>query len=69
MTVLFVATRSPWPSVDGGRVLMAHTIAGLRARGHAVTVVAPNPDGSATPPPDAADLRVRLVPVRRRSWA
>jgi hypothetical protein len=69
VTVLFVATRSPWPSVDGGRVLMARTIAGLRARGHAVTVVAPDPDGSATPPPDAVDLRVRLVPVRRRGWA
>ena len=69
MTILFVATRSPWPSVDGGRVLMAQTIAGLRARGHAVTVVAPDPDGTATPPPDAADLRVRLVPVRRRGWA
>ena len=48
---------------------MAQTIAGLRARGHAVTVVAPDPDGRATPPPDAADLRVRLVPVRRRGWA
>jgi len=69
VTVLFVATRSPWPSVDGGRVLMARTIAGLRARGHVVTVVAPDPDGTATPPPDAADLRVRLVRVRRRGWA
>jgi len=53
VNVLFVATRSPWPSVDGGRVLMAQTIAGLRARGHRVTLVAPEPDDRALLP--AAD--------------
>jgi polysaccharide biosynthesis protein PslH len=65
--VLFVATRSPWPSVDGGRVLMAHTIDGLRARGHDVTVVAPDADGTAEPPPDPG-VTARLVPVSRRWW-
>lgn len=75
MNVLFVATRSPWPSVDGGRVLMAQTIAGLRARGHRVTVVAPTPvSADMTPdtplgPDGAGDLRLRFVPVRRRGWA
>lgn len=72
MNVLLVATRSPWPSIDGGRVLMAQTIAGLRRRGHRVTLVAPAPDGTARDPlpaPDGAgDLRLHFVPVRRRGW-
>ena len=72
MNVLFVATRSPWPSVDGGRLLMAQTIAGLRGRGHRVTLVAPVPHGTAPgipPGPDDGDgLRLRFVPVRRRGW-
>jgi hypothetical protein len=68
VNVLFVATRSPWPSIDGGRVLMAQTIAGLRARGHRVTLVAPAPDVAAPLPAGGDDLQVRFVPVRRRGW-
>jgi hypothetical protein len=41
MRVLWVATKPPSPPVDGGRVLLAHTLAALRARGAEVTLVAP----------------------------
>jgi glycosyltransferase involved in cell wall biosynthesis len=65
--VLFLATRSPWPSTDGGRVLMARTLEGLHARGHAVTVVAPTSgDSQVTRPSDGEWLRTILVPVRPR---
>jgi glycosyltransferase involved in cell wall biosynthesis len=63
--VLYVATRSPWPPVDGGRVLMAHTIDGLLARGHRVTVVAPAL-GTAPRVPTHDRLEVRLVEGRRQ---
>ena len=68
MKVLFVASRSPWPPTDGGRVLMAHTIDGLLARGHDITVVATG-EGRAAPAavPGAGKLRVHLVSERRRS--
>lgn len=67
MRILFVASRSPWPPTDGGRVLMAHTIDGLLARGHDITVVATG-EGRAAPAavPDAGRLRVHLVSERRR---
>jgi polysaccharide biosynthesis protein PslH len=66
MTVLFVATRSPWPPIDGGRVLMAHTIHGLLARGHRVVVIAPA-GGPAADAPAHERLEVRLVAGHRRS--
>ena len=70
MNVLFVATRSPWPSADGGRVLMARTLDALRSSGHTVTVVAPTleaPHPALTP--DGSWLHIRLVPVGVRSRA
>ncbi len=67
MKVLFVASRSPWPPTDGGRVLMAHTIDGLLARGHDITLVATG-EGRAAPAqvPGCGRLRVHLVSERRR---
>lgn len=41
MRVLWVATKAPWPPVDGGRLLMWHTLAALREAGVEVTLVAP----------------------------
>lgn len=49
MNILFLATRWPWPPVDGGRVLMAATLEGLRDRGHRVTLIAPAPDAAPVP--------------------
>jgi len=41
LKILIVATKSPWPPVDGGRVVILETIDALAAAGHAVTLVAP----------------------------
>ena len=57
MNILFIATKSPWPAVDGGRLLMAQTLAGLAARGHRVTVVAPAPSTSSDEVPEGVRLR------------
>jgi glycosyltransferase involved in cell wall biosynthesis len=62
--VLFIASRPPWPPTDGGRVLMAHTIDGLLARGHEVTVVAPTTT-ELVRVPVSDGLRVHLIPDRR----
>lgn len=39
--VLVVATKAPWPPSDGGRVVLAHTLVGLAARGRRAVLVAP----------------------------
>jgi hypothetical protein len=39
--VLLVATKAPWPPVDGGRLLLLNTLAGLAEAGHRATLVAP----------------------------
>jgi glycosyltransferase involved in cell wall biosynthesis len=41
MKILFVATKPPWPTVDGGRLLLWHTLAALAERGADLTLVAP----------------------------
>ena len=43
MRILWVATKSPWPPVDGGRLLLWETLGALAAAGHDVTLVAPAP--------------------------
>ncbi len=42
MNILWVATKAPWPAVDGGRLLMHLTLEALAEAGHRVTVVAPS---------------------------
>src|SRR4051812_33494198 len=41
MKLLLLATKSPWPPVDGGRLLLLHTLEGLAAAGVRPTLVAP----------------------------
>lgn len=41
LNVLVVATKTPWPPVDGGRLLLALTLEGLEAAGCRTTLVAP----------------------------
>jgi hypothetical protein len=41
MRILLVATKPPWPLIDGGRVLLWHTMAGLVRHGAEITLVAP----------------------------
>ena len=43
LRVLVVATKPPWPPVDGGRLLLSLTLEGLAAAGCRVTLVAPAP--------------------------
>ncbi len=65
LNVLWVATKTPWPPDDGGRLVAANTIEALAAAGHRVTVVAPSRGG---PPMQApADIGLHLVPTRPRS--
>jgi len=71
LNVLMIATKPPWPLVDGGRLLVRHTLEGLTAAGHGVTLVAP----AATAGPDLEEVSralmpwctPRLVPARPRS--
>ncbi|MEN8165706.1 MAG: hypothetical protein ABFS37_16375, partial [Acidobacteriota bacterium] len=41
MRILLVATKTPWPPIDGGRLVLLNTIDGLRDAGHRVTLIAP----------------------------
>ena len=41
MRVLWVATKAPWPAVDGGRLVQSLTLSALKERGVRVTLVAP----------------------------
>lgn len=44
LRILVVATKSPWPPVDGGRVVLLNTITALAAAGHSIDLVAPCPE-------------------------
>lgn len=77
MKVLWVATKPPWPPVDGGRLVTLTTLEALRDRGVEVELVAPcdaadvasdragDRGGFAESP--SAPCRVHLVPVARSS--
>jgi hypothetical protein len=41
VNVLIVATKAPWPAIDGGRFLLLNTLRGLAEAGCRVTLVAP----------------------------
>ena len=41
MRILLVATKTPWPPIDGGRLVLLNTIDGLQDAGHRVTLIAP----------------------------
>ena len=46
MNILVVATKAPWPAIDGGRVLLLNTLQALAAAGCRLTLVAPVDPGS-----------------------
>src|SRR5215213_10565919 len=48
LNVLIVATKSPWPPVDGGRLLLSLTLEGLEREGCRFTLIAPEA-GPASP--------------------
>src|SRR5436309_104950 len=41
MNILLVATKAPWPPVDGGRFLLLNTLEALAAAGCRLTLVTP----------------------------
>lgn len=48
MNLLLLATKPPWPPIDGGRLLLLHTLQGLAAAGVRPVLVAPaDPGGDA----------------------
>ncbi len=70
LNILIVATKSPWPPMDGGRVVILETIDALTAAGHRVTLVTPSEPGA-----DNDEIhrrlsercRAELVPAKLRS--
>ena len=46
MRILVVATKAPWPPIDGGRLILLTTIDALHDLGHEITLVAPVEPGS-----------------------
>jgi polysaccharide biosynthesis protein PslH len=65
MKILVLATKSPWPAIDGGRRLLAATLEAMAGRGHDLTLVFPaQPEDAQCP---FAGCRVVPVVVERRS--
>ncbi len=60
-----MATKSPWPPRDGGRLVASLTIEALAERGHLVTVVTPAEDRD-QPPPSTPGIEVVSVPAPTR---
>lgn len=73
MRILIVATKSPWPPRDGGRLALWLTMQGLAAAGHALCLVAPvDDDEQARALQEAPELRsvceVCPVVAGKRNW-
>jgi glycosyltransferase involved in cell wall biosynthesis len=70
MRILWIATKLPWPSVDGGRLAQALTLEALAAEGAELTVVAPE-WSAAGPVPAPPEIRVHAVRAAPRplAWA
>ncbi len=73
MRILIVATKSPWPPRDGGRLALWLTMKGLAEAGHELTLVAPvEAVGAAASQAMTTALKSictpQLVVVERRSW-
>ena len=73
MRILIVATKSPWPPCDGGRLVLWWTMQGLAAAGHQLALVAPRGNDDETS--HAATLESlatvcapELIAVRRRGF-
>jgi glycosyltransferase involved in cell wall biosynthesis len=68
-SLLVVATKPPWPPIDGGRLLLALTLEGLAAAGCRVTLVASSLDGAPAGERLRAWCEPVLVPARSVSLA
>ena len=45
LRILVIATKTPWPPVDGGRLVLLNTIEALAKQGHRIDLVAPCAEG------------------------
>lgn len=68
MRILIVATKSPHPACDGGRLALWHTVRGLADAGHELTLVAPAEPRDHSPG-FARDLPYRRIEVAARPRA
>jgi hypothetical protein len=59
LRILVVATKTPWPAVDGGRLVLLTTLEALAAAGHEIELVAPC---AGEVEPAAAALRAVCLP-------
>lgn len=66
LRVLWVATKAPRPTIDGGRLVMATTLDALVAAGAMVTLVAPTIGDAAAA--GVEGVQTHLVDVRPRAW-
>ncbi|MEM7351928.1 MAG: glycosyltransferase family 4 protein [Acidobacteriota bacterium] len=64
MRILWVATKAPWPPIDGGRLVLYETLRALRAAGHRLTLVAP----LAADPVRREEVTASLRPICRTEW-
>lgn len=62
MNLLVLATKAPWPPVDGGRFLLRNTLEALAAAGVRATLVAPVDPRQLDPDRVAAELAACCVP-------
>lgn len=68
MRLLWIATKPPWPAVDGGRLAQALTLEALGKNGVEATVVAPAVGPVESPPPQlAGQVRLETVDTGLRS--
>ncbi|MEM6454678.1 MAG: glycosyltransferase [Acidobacteriota bacterium] len=74
MRVLWLATKSPWPAIDGGRLLLWETLAALAERGDGTidVLAAVDRDAPDADPPSLDGITIQRVPVARpsmrRAW-
>lgn len=72
MKILVVATKSPWPPHDGGRLVLWLTLQALAAAGHTLHLIAPV-DADVVDAVALGPLRTvctpQLIPRRPRGWA
>ncbi|MCP3962898.1 MAG: glycosyltransferase [bacterium] len=65
MKILWIATKAPWPPVDGGRRVCFDTLNALASAGHEVDLVAPVAGSSSAPAAELRELcRPHLVAIR-----
>lgn len=73
MRLMILASKSPWPTVDGGRLALAEWIRAIAGRDVRILLVAPTTPGgdvAADAAIRAADITIdtRWIPVPQRAW-